>query len=85
MVALQDGNGQTIGFTGRILEDIPNAPKYLNTPQTILYDKSRHVFGLSQAKQAIRKSGYVVLVEGNLDVASAKAKIEKAGGKAIVA
>lgn len=70
MVALQDGNGQTIGFTGRILEDIPNAPKYLNTPQTILYDKSRHVFGLSQAKQAIRKSGYVVLVEGNLDVVS---------------
>jgi len=70
MVPLMDGSGQVIGFTGRILEDIPNAPKYLNTPQTLLYDKGRHVFGLSQAKEAIRTHDYAVIVEGNLDVIS---------------
>jgi DNA primase len=70
MVPLMDPSGQVIGFTGRILEDIPNAPKYLNTPQSPLYDKSRHVFGLSQAKEAIRKNDYAVVVEGNLDVVS---------------
>jgi DNA primase len=68
MVPLMDAQGQVIGFTGRLLEDIPNAPKYLNTPQSPLYDKSRHVFGLHLAKEAIRKSKYAVIVEGNLDV-----------------
>lgn len=70
LIPLMDGSGQVIGFTGRILEDEPNAPKYLNTPQTILYDKSRHVFGLSQAKESIRKQNQAVIVEGNLDVVS---------------
>lgn len=70
MVPLMDGSGQVIGFTGRIIIDDPSAPKYLNTPQTLLYDKSRHVFGLAQAKEAIRKSDYSVIVEGNLDVVS---------------
>jgi len=70
-VPLMDATGQVIGFTARILvDDDPRAPKYLNTPQTLLYDKSRHVFGLSQAKEAIRKSDYAVIVEGNLDVIS---------------
>ncbi len=68
MVPLMDSSGQVIGFTARIIGDDPNAPKYLNTPQTILYDKGRHVFGLSQAKEAIRKGDYAVIVEGNLDV-----------------
>lgn len=68
MVPLMDPSGQVIGFTGRILKDEPNAPKYLNTPQSPLYDKSRHVFGLSQAKEAIRKNDYAVVVEGNMDV-----------------
>lgn len=70
MVPLMDASGQVIGFTGRIIEDIPNAPKYLNTPQTPLYDKGRHVFGLSQAKEKIRTSDQAVIVEGNLDVIS---------------
>jgi DNA primase len=71
MVPLMDAVGQVIGFTARILvDDDPRAPKYLNTPQTLLYDKSRHVFGLSQAKETIRKSDYAVIVEGNLDVIS---------------
>lgn len=69
-VALMDSSGQVVGFTGRIIGDVENAPKYLNTPQTLLYDKSGHVFGLSQAKEAIREQGYVVIVEGNLDVVS---------------
>ncbi|MEO8785162.1 MAG: DNA primase [Candidatus Saccharimonadales bacterium] len=76
MIPLMDASGQVIGFTGRLLEDIPNAPKYLNTPQTVLYDKSRHVFGLHLAKEAIRKSKFAVIVEGNLDVvASHQAKV----------
>lgn len=69
-VPLMDPTGQVIGFTARIIVDDPNAPKYLNTPQTLLYDKGRHVFGLSQAKEAIRKNDYAVVVEGNLDVVS---------------
>lgn len=70
MVPLMDTTGQVIGFTGRIIGDDPNAPKYLNTSQTLLYDKSRHVFGLAQAKEAIRTNDYAVVVEGNLDVVS---------------
>lgn len=81
MVPLSDTAGQVIGFTGRIVGDVQNAPKYLNTPQTILYDKGRHVFGLFQAKQAIRDAGYVVIVEGNLDVVSS----HQAGIKQVVA
>lgn len=70
MVALMDQMGAVIGFTARQLGDDPNAPKYINTPQTLLYDKSRHVYALSQAKDAIRTTASVVIVEGNLDVIS---------------
>ncbi|HSE29052.1 MAG TPA: DNA primase [Candidatus Saccharimonadales bacterium] len=70
MVSLMDPQGRVVGFTARILKDEPNAPKYINTPQTLLYDKSRHVFGLHLAKEAIRQSDFVVIVEGNLDVIS---------------
>ncbi len=70
MVSLMDSTGQVIGFTGRIIIDDDNSPKYLNTPQTLIYDKGRHVFGLSQAKEAIRTGDHVVIVEGNLDVVS---------------
>jgi DNA primase len=71
MVPLMDSTGQVIGFTARVIDSMDkNAPKYLNTPQTLLYDKSRHVFGLSQAKEAIRINDYSVIVEGNLDVIS---------------
>src|SRR5581483_7046602 len=68
MVPLCDAQGRVIGFTARLLADDKNAPKYINTPQTILYDKSRHVFGLHLAKEGIRKSKFVVVTEGNLDV-----------------
>ena len=81
MVALSDGSGEVVGFTGRIIHDDPRAPKYLNTPQTLLFDKSRHIFGLYQAKEAIRKSDAAVIVEGNLDVVSS----HQAGVKNVVA
>ncbi len=68
MIPLCDAQAKVIGFTARILEDDPNAPKYINTPQTLLYDKSRHVYGLHLAKETIRKSAFSVMVEGNLDV-----------------
>lgn len=73
MIPLQDAQGKVIGFTARIL-DMQNGrpdldgPKYINTPATLLYDKSRHVYGLHLAKEQIRKQGFAVLVEGNLDV-----------------
>lgn len=81
MVPLMDPAGLTIGFTARVLADEPNAPKYLNTSQTFIYDKGRHVFGLSQAKQAIRENDYAVIVEGNLDVVSS----HQAGTRQVVA
>ena len=80
-VPLMDPSGQVIGFTGRIIVDDPKAPKYLNTPQTLIYDKSRQVFGLAQAKEAIRKQNFAVIVEGNLDVVSS----HQAGVKNVVA
>ena len=69
-VPLMDISGNVIGFTGRIIEQDDNSPKYLNTPETILYNKGRHIFGLSQARDAIRRSDFVVVVEGNMDVIS---------------
>jgi DNA primase len=81
MIPLADAQGRIIGFTARLLQDDPNAPKYINTPQTILYDKSRHVYGLHLAKEAIRRSKFVVLVEGNLDVIAS----HQAGVRQVVA
>ena len=80
-VPLMDAQGRVVGFTARLLEDIPNAPKYINTPQTLLYDKGRHVFGLHLAKDAIRTEKYAVLVEGNLDVIAS----HQAGVRQVVA
>lgn len=68
MIPLSDGQGNVVGFTARLLKDDKNAPKYFNTPQTLIYDKGRQVFGLHHAKEAIRKEDTAVLVEGNLDV-----------------
>jgi len=81
MIPLNDAQGNVIGFTARLLVDDPEAPKYINTPQTPLYDKSRHVFGLHLAKQQIRKEGYVVIAEGNLDVIAS----HQAGVRQVVA
>ena len=67
MVPFIDTNG-VIGFTARILDQ--GEPKYLNTPDTILFNKSRFIFGLAPAKEAIRHNNFVVIVEGNMDVVS---------------
>ncbi len=68
MVPLCDGQGRVIGFTARLLADDESGPKYINTAQTVLYDKGRNVFGLHLAKDQIRTDGFVVVAEGNLDV-----------------
>jgi DNA primase len=79
MVPFFDNTGSIIGFTGRIIEK--GEPKYLNTPETLLFNKGRFIFGLTQAKEAIRRSGFVVIVEGNMDVISS----HQAGVKEAVA
>lgn len=76
---LNANTGEVIGFTGRIIEK--GEPKYLNTPETRLFNKGRFIFGLSQAKEAIRKNNFVVIVEGNMDVISS----HQAGVKEAVA
>jgi DNA primase len=85
-IPLHDPQGRVIGFTARLLEENApssghDAPKYINTPQSPLYDKSRHVYGLHLAKEAIRKTKFVVMVEGNLDVISS----HQAGVRQVVA
>lgn len=79
MVPFIDTNGDVIGFTARVIQK--GEPKYLNTPDTLLFNKSRFIFGLFNAKEAIRRSGFVVIVEGNMDVISS----HQAGVKEAVA
>ena len=62
---IQDAQGRVVAFGGRILG--PGEPKYLNSPETALYTKGQHLFGLAQSKDAIRRKGYGILVEGYLD------------------
>ncbi len=66
---IRDASGGATGMTGRILgkQTDDTGPKYLNTPQTLLFDKGRTLFLIDRAKSAIRKSGVAVLVEGNTD------------------
>ena len=61
-------HGQTVGFTGRLLHDKPNTGKYVNSPETPIYNKSQIIFGLYQGKNAIRKESRAIVVEGNMDV-----------------
>ena len=62
---IRDGRGQTIAFGGRELGG--GHPKYLNTPQTILFDKSATLYGLDLAREGIRRTERVVIVEGYMD------------------
>jgi DNA primase len=70
MFPLYNSSGQIVGFSGRIFgkEDETTGGKYINTPQTILYDKSRILYGFDRAKNEIRKKDSCILVEGQMDV-----------------
>ena len=65
MFPICDAQGKVIAFGGRILGE--GEPKYLNSPETPLYTKGQNLFGLSYAREAIRRQGFVILVEGYLD------------------
>jgi DNA primase len=68
MFPIANENGKIIAFTGRTLaKDEKSGPKYLNSPETPIYSKSRVLYNLDRAKEAVRKLGYVVLVEGQMD------------------
>ncbi len=66
MFPIRDYLGRVVGFSGRVLDD--SVPKYLNTPETELFDKKTLLYGLDRAKSAIRESGACIVVEGYMDV-----------------
>jgi DNA primase len=71
MFPIASEQGRIIAFTGRTLStDEKAGPKYLNSPETPIYSKSRVLFNLDQAKEAIRKFDYAILVEGQMDCIS---------------
>jgi DNA primase len=70
MIPIRDVKGRVIGFGARTL-DPDDVPKYLNSPQTGLFDKSRTLFGLDMARRAIHDEDRVVIVEGYMDVMQA--------------
>ncbi|MBI2051027.1 MAG: DNA primase [Parcubacteria group bacterium] len=70
MFPIQDVHGSVVGFTARKLNQEDVGGKYINTPETEVYKKSSILYGLSQAKQEIRKQDLAVIVEGNMDVIS---------------
>ncbi len=79
MLPIQDARERVIAFGGRVLEDRDGVAKYLNSPDTPLFDKGRTLYNLHRAGPASRKSGRVVVVEGYMDViALAAAGIEDA-------
>ncbi len=63
--------GKVVAFGGRVLGPVQNQPKYLNTPETPFFNKSKVLFGLDLARQAIRQEGYAVIMEGYMDVLTA--------------
>ncbi len=74
MFPLREVNGNVVGFTGRILPDFADRDlqgKYINSPQSIVYDKSKLIFGLDKAKLAIREKESVIIMEGQMDCVTA--------------
>jgi len=68
MFPIFDLNGQTVGFGGRVFKQQDETAKYINTHQTLLYDKSGIMYGLNNAKLAVRKHNQCVVTEGYTDV-----------------
>jgi DNA primase len=83
MIPIQDILGRVVGFTARVLPEYDDGKmgKYINSPQNTVFDKSKVLFGLSQAKVAIKSKNRVILVEGQMDVIMS----HKAGIKEVVA
>lgn len=73
MWPIRDAAGTIIGFGGRRLLDTDNGPKYLNTPETVLYKKSHVLYGLDVARKHVASEGRVVIVEGYTDVMACRA------------
>jgi DNA primase len=69
MFPIADARGRVIGFGSRVLDD--SQPKYINSPQTPIFDKSGNLYALNLAKETIREQGLVVIVEGYMDVITA--------------
>ncbi len=69
MFPICDMQGQVTGFGARVLDD--SLPKYINSPQTLIFDKSSSLYGLDKAKAAIRKNASVIIVEGYMDALTA--------------
>lgn len=63
-------SGRVTGFGGRILQDDPKAPKYLNSPETPVYEKSKTLYGLFDTRDEIRRKGVAIFVEGYMDLLS---------------
>jgi len=68
MFPIYNATGKVVGFGGRILKEVDNQPKYINSPQTEVFDKSKLLFGLFKGRNEIRSKESVVLVEGYADV-----------------
>lgn len=66
MFPIRNSKGQVIGFGGRVMDK--GEPKYLNSPETPLFQKGSELYGLFEARQAIRDQGYVLVTEGYMDV-----------------
>lgn len=68
MFPIADSSGRIIAFSGRILVDDGKSAKYINSPDSLLYDKSAVLYGLDKAKSEIRRLNYSILVEGQMDL-----------------
>lgn len=70
MFPIMDGGGKVVAFSGRIFERglKTDEAKYINSPQTLIFDKSRALYAFDKAKEAIRKKNRCVIVEGQMDV-----------------
>ncbi len=66
MFPIRAVSGEVIGFGGRVLDD--SKPKYMNSPETPVFSKGRELYGLFEARQAVRDKGYALVVEGYMDV-----------------
>ncbi len=66
MFPIRAVSGEIIGFGGRVLDD--SKPKYMNSPETPVFSKGRELYGLFEARQALREKGYALVVEGYMDV-----------------